>query len=166
MSFDEVYKKHYQELRRFGRQLNLSDDKCEDLAQETFLRFYTELKKEVEFENPRAWLYKVYLNQFKTLYSLQKHNTKSQDSRLNSDELSADLFEEYSKNERKRIVFEVLDKLGERDKDILLLYNNGFSYSEMAEIIEANPNSVGTILVRAIENLKANLKIQYHEMFE
>ena len=45
MSFDEVYRKHYHELRRFGRQLNLSAEKCEDLTQETFLRFYFEIKR-------------------------------------------------------------------------------------------------------------------------
>jgi RNA polymerase sigma-70 factor (ECF subfamily) len=166
MSFDEVYCKHYHELRRFGRQLNLSAEKCEDLTQETFLRFYNELKKEVEFENPRAWLYKVYLNQFNTLYNSQKFETNNSDSELISIAPSVDFQEEYSKDERKRIVFEMLDKLDERGKDILILYNNGLSYSEMAEILEINPKSVGTTLVRAIEKLKEALKIQYHEMFE
>jgi RNA polymerase sigma-70 factor (ECF subfamily) len=166
MSFEEVYRKYYHELRRFGRQLNLSADKCEDLTQETFLRFYNELKKEVEFENPRAWLYKVYLNQFNTVYNSQKFETNKADSELFSIAPSVDFQEEYSKDERKRIVFEMLDKLDERGKSILILYNNGLSYSEMAEILEINPKSVGTILVRAIEKLKVALKIQYHEMFE
>jgi DNA-directed RNA polymerase specialized sigma24 family protein len=39
MSFDEVYRKHYHELRRFGRHLNVSAEKSEDMTQETFLRF-------------------------------------------------------------------------------------------------------------------------------
>ena len=30
MSFDDVYRKYYKELRRFGRQLNISAEKCED----------------------------------------------------------------------------------------------------------------------------------------
>lgn len=166
MSFDEVYRKHYNELRRFGRQLNLSVEICEDLTQETFLKFYFEIKKEVIFENPRAWLYKVYLNQFRTLHNSKKHETQNPESGLVYDEPSADLLEEYNRNERHRIVFEMLDKLTDREKELLLLYNNGLSYAEMAEILELNPNSVGTILVRAIERLKATLKIQYHEMFE
>ena len=64
MAFDEVYRKHYHELRRFGRQLNVSAEKSEDMTQETFLRFYLEIQKDIVFENPRAWLYKVYLNLF------------------------------------------------------------------------------------------------------
>jgi RNA polymerase sigma-70 factor (ECF subfamily) len=166
MFFDEVYRKHYHELRRFGRQLNLSAKKCEDITQETFLKFYFEVKKEVIFENPRAWLYKVYLNQSKTLHNLRKHEIQNPESGLSFNEPSSDFQEEYSRNERHRIVFEMLDKLTDREKDLLLLYNNGLSYAEMADILEINPNSVGTTLVRAIERLKATLKIQYHEMFE
>lgn len=166
MSFDEVYRKYYHELRRFGRQLNLSAEKCEDLTQETFLRFYYELKKEVIFENPRAWLYKVYLNQFKTLHNSQKDKTQNPENGVIFNEPSSDFQEEYLRNERQRIVFEILDRLTDRERELLLLYNNGLSYAEMAEIMEINPNSVGTTLVRAIQRLKETLKIQYHEMFE
>jgi RNA polymerase sigma-70 factor, ECF subfamily len=166
MSFDEVYRKYYHELRRFGRQLNLTAEKCEDLTQETFLRFYYELKKEVIFENPRAWLYKVYLNQFKTLHNSQKDKTQNPENEVIFNEPSSDFQEEYLRNERHRIVFEILDRLTDRERELLLLYNNGLSYAEMAEILEINPNSVGTTLVRAIQRLKETLKIQYHEMFE
>jgi RNA polymerase sigma factor (sigma-70 family) len=77
-----------------------------------------------------------------------------------------DLHEEYAKNEQQRIVLEMLDQLTKKDKEILSLYHNGFTYSEMAEILGINPNSVGKTLVRAIEKLKVTLKTQYHEMFE
>ena len=166
MAFDEVYKEHYNELRRFGRQLNISPDKCEDLNQETFLRFYVELKKEVVFENPRAWLYKVYLNLFKTQYNSRKYEPENPGIQIRIDEPATDLNEEYSKNEKQRIVLEMLDQLKDREKEILLLYHNGFSYAEMAEIMGINPNSVGKTLVRAIDRLKETLKVKYYEMFE
>ena len=79
---------------------------------------------------------------------------------------NGDLHEEYAKNEKQSIVLEMLDKLTKKDREILLLYHNGFSYAEMAEILGINPNSVGKTLVRAIEKLKIILKTQYHEMFE
>lgn len=164
MSFDEVYRKHYHELRRFGRQLNVSAEKCEDLTQETFLRFYLEVKKNIIFENPRAWLYKVFLNLFKTdLYTTKREQI---DSELLVRSDAFDLHEEYSIIEKQRIVLEMLDRLKEKDKEILLLYHQGLSYAEMAEILEINPNSVGKTLVRAIEKLKITLKSEYYEMFE
>jgi RNA polymerase sigma-70 factor, ECF subfamily len=166
MSFDEVYSKHYHELRRFGRQLNVSAEKCEDLTQETFLRFYLEVKKNIIFENPRAWLYRVYLNLFKTDIQRGEHQLNGSEILMKMEMPNGDLHEEYAKNEKHRIVIEMLDRLTEKDKEILLLYHQGFSYAEMAEILEINPNSVGKTLVRAIERLKITLKTQYHEMFE
>jgi len=166
MSFDEVYKKYYNELRRFGCQLNISIEKSEDLVQETFLRFYNELKKDVVFENPRAWLYKVFLNLFKTHLNSGKIELNDAEILVKAEERNFDLQAEYIRNEKQRIVIEMLEQLTKKEKEILLLYHNGFSYAEMAEVLEINPNSVGKTLVRAIERLKETLKIHYHEMFE
>lgn len=166
MSFDEVYKKHYHELRRFGRQLNVSVEICEDLIQETFLKYFLELKKNVVFDNPRAWLYKVFLNLFKTHINSAKHEERDSELMIVSEDSKCDIHEEFTNNEKQQIVFEMLDQLTKKEKEILLLYHNGFSYAEMAEIMGINPNSVGTTLVRAIDRLKETLKIQYHEMFE
>lgn len=166
MSFDEVYKKYYNELRRFGCQLNISVERSEDLVQETFLRFYNELKKDVVFENPRAWLYKVFLNLFKTHLNSGKIEFNDAEIPVKAEERNFDLQTEYFRNEKQRIVIEMLEQLTKKEKEILLLYNNGFSYAEMAEIMGINPSSVGKTLVRAIERLKETLKIQYHEMFE
>lgn len=166
MSFDDVYRKYYSELRRFGRQLNLPEEKCKDLTQETFMKFYVGLNNGETFRNPRAWLYKVFLNQFKTFCNSRKHESAEVESRLASESLSPDITEEYTKKEKQRIVFEMLEKLPEKDRSILLLYNRGLSYADMAEVLEINPNSVGTTLVRAIASLKELLKHHYNEMFE
>ena len=166
MSFDDVYRKYYRELRRFGRQLNLPEEKCKDLTQETFMKFYVGLNNGDTFRNPRAWLYKVFLNQFKTLCNSRKYELPDVESRLVSENLSTDIIEEYAKKEKQRIVFEMLEKLPEKDRSILLMYNHGLSYAEMAEALEINPNSVGTTLVRAINTLKELLKHHYNEMFE
>jgi RNA polymerase sigma-70 factor (ECF subfamily) len=166
MSFDEVYTKHYNELRRFGRHLNVPVDKCEDLTQEVFLRFFLEIKKDIVFDNPRAWLYKVLLNLFRTQIRTDIRELNDPEVWLKTEEPGTDFHEEYATTEKQRIVMEMLEKLSAKEKEILLLYHNGFSYSEMAEILEINPKSVGKTLVRAIQSLKKTLKIQYHEMFE
>lgn len=166
MSFDEVYRKHFHEMRRFGRQMNISAEKSEDLIQEAFLRYYLELKKDVVFENPRAWLYKVYLNLFKTYINSNRYELVDPEQARKINMTTDDLHEEITKNEKNRIVLEMLDRLTKKEKEILLLYHNGFSYAEMAEIMGLNPNSVGKTLVRAIDSLKETIKVQYHEMFE
>jgi RNA polymerase sigma factor (sigma-70 family) len=166
MSFEDDYTRYFNELRRFGRQMSLSPERCEDLIQETFVRYYVELKKEVVFKNPRAWLYKVFLNLFKTEINSPEHKLINRDQGNESTNNIVDLQEEYSRNERQRIVFEILGQLSKKEREILVLYHKGFTYAEMSEIMAINPNSVGRTVVRAIEKLKKSLKTQYNEMFE
>lgn len=166
MSFDKIYYQHYHELRRFGHQFRISPEKIEDLIQETFLRFYLEVKKSVVFDNPRAWLYKVLLNLFKTNLAKEKRELKNSNYLKEEGDTSSDIQDEYIINEKQRIVYKMLRQLCEKEKTILLLYNMDFSYSEIAEIMDINPNSVGKMLVRTIKKLKNELKIHYHEMFE
>ena len=45
-------------------------------------------------------------------------------------------------------------KLGEKDRVMILLYRDNFSYREIAEILEINYNSVGKMLSRVIDKLK------------
>ena len=130
------------------------------------MKFYMELNKGVIFRNPRAWLYKVYLNQLRTHCNSRENESGNIETRMNRGDLSADLSEEFAKEEKRRIVFEMLNEMSDKERAILLLYNQGFSYAEMADVLEINPNSVGTTLVRAINRLKETLKIHYYEMFE
>jgi RNA polymerase sigma-70 factor (ECF subfamily) len=166
MLFDEVYKAYYRELRQFSHQLNHSAVKSEDLVQDTFMKFYVELRKNTSIVNPRAWLYKVLLNSYRSQYTSEKKELQIMEVLNNQNNIKYDLQKDLFHEEKKLIVLKVLDSMPDNIKEILVLYNNGFSYSEIAEIIEINPASVGTTLVRAINKLKEILKLQYHEMFE
>jgi RNA polymerase sigma-70 factor (ECF subfamily) len=166
MSFDEIYKEYYKELRRFSLQLNHSVVKNEDLVQETFIKFYLELRKNDSIRNPRAWLYKVLLNSYRTQFTSEKKELQVMEALDNHNDLPYDLQADLFSGEKRKIVLKVLETLPDNVREILVLYNNGFSYSEMAEIMNINPASVGTTLVRAISKLKEILKLHYHEMFE
>jgi RNA polymerase sigma-70 factor (ECF subfamily) len=166
MSFDEVYKAYYGELRRFSHQLNHSADRSEDLVQETFMKYYLELRKKNSIRNPRAWLYKVLSNSFKTQFAGDKKELQIMETLDDHNDMLHDLQTDYFNGEKQTIVLKVLDTLPDNVREILVLYNNGLSYAEMAEVMDLNPASVGTTLVRAINKLKEILKLHYHEMFE
>jgi RNA polymerase sigma-70 factor, ECF subfamily len=166
MSFDEIYKAYYKELRRFSRQLNHSTEKSEDLVQETFMKLYLELTKKSSINNPKAWLYKVLLNSYRTQFTSEKKEFQAMEALNDYNDVPYDLHRDFFNGEKQEIVFKMLDYLPDNVREILVLYNNGFSYAEMAEIMGLNPASVGTTLVRAINKLKEILKIHYHEMFE
>lgn len=164
MSFNEVYYQYYPELVRYGRYLQVDENDIEDLVQETFLRLHVELGKEVTFENLRAWLYKVLHNLVVTrINSKNLHRSKIAHYRI--PDTGKDTLEELAKKERSELVFKILDQLPKNEKELLLLYHHGLKYKEIAEVLEINPKSVGTMLVRAIDKLKLLLKTEYHELF-
>lgn len=47
------------------------------------------------------------------------------------------------------MVREALGELSERDQTMLLMREEGFKYSEIAEAVDVAPGSVGTLLARA-----------------
>jgi RNA polymerase sigma-70 factor (ECF subfamily) len=138
---------------------------AEDLVQEVFSRFYKETKKEIQFENPRAWLYKVLLNLSVSQNKLRDLHRQYVDNRMNVD-FETRYEPDFFSSERQEIVFSVIESMEEKDRLLLTLYHNGLSYNEIAEIMKINPASVGKTLVRVIEKLKKKLKLDYHEMFE
>ncbi len=166
MDFERIYAKHYRELFGFALLLRKNRTEAEDMVQEVFAKYYVELQKQTAFENPRAWLYKVLYNmsasqsKSKILHQKYIHHTEKNGNTTSQWEM------DFFLSERQRIVFSILENMEERDRNLLTLYHNGLSYSEIAETLQMNPASVGTTLVRSIEKLKNLLKSNYHEMFE
>jgi len=72
MKFEEIYKKHYLELKRFTFQLSVSEDDRADLLQDVFLKLYKEIQKGSNIENVRAWLFKVLINQSNSYHKSTK----------------------------------------------------------------------------------------------
>jgi len=58
---------------------------------------------------------------------------------------------ETERQEKIREVRVALEKLAPRDREVLLLRQEGFSYKEIAQVVNVAPTSVGTLLARALE---------------
>jgi RNA polymerase sigma-70 factor (ECF subfamily) len=164
MSFKETYFKYYPELVRYGQQLRLEESEMEDLVQETFLRYHLELGKKVIIRNKRAWLYKVFHNlALSSKQSKISHHKKMKQYQMETS--ASEHFPDLENQERSDLVFSILEKIPENEKNLLLLYHNGLKYKEIARVLDLNPASVGTMLVRAIKKLKHLLKSEYYELF-
>ncbi len=66
--------------------------------------------------------------------------------------------------ETKTAIYEALDKLKHNEKILAILYSEGFSYKEMAEISGIKMSSIGTTLSRTLKKLKKELTSLGHEL--
>jgi RNA polymerase sigma-70 factor (ECF subfamily) len=155
MTFETVYREHYATIYRFCHRLTGSPEEARDLTQETFMRFYTAVQHSQPIDQPAAWLYRVAGNMCIT--SLRQNRRRAELLDQNRDCLPSETTTEpdFMHREAIRKIRQALDRLSPRDQVLINLYQERRSYTEIAEIIGVQPGSVGTLLSRAIAQLRS-----------
>ena len=152
MSVDwaDVYRATYEDLVRFLHRKVWDPDRAHDLAQETFMKALDQ-----QPDNPRAWLFTVAANlardEARSAIRRRKHLTLIKVEE--SSRAVPDPAEEAEQREREDAVRKALDRLSERDRDVLLLWDAGLSYEEIAAETGLAVGAMGTTLARARRRL-------------
>ena len=154
MSVDwtEVYRGTFPDLVRFLHRKVWDLERAQDLAQETFVRALRH-----EPTEPRAWLFQVASNlardEARTAIRRKRHLTLLTSEAEDRQKAAPDPARELLERERMGHVREALDSLSERDREVLLLWDAGQSYSEIGRQTELAVGAVGTTLARARRRL-------------
>jgi RNA polymerase sigma-70 factor (ECF subfamily) len=131
-----------------------------DLVQEVFINLYQNLEKEAVIEYPRSWLYKVTVNKCIDFTRKQhKHEKIELFSQLKEEDNSLEI------NEKQTIIRLALSKLKKDESVLAILYSEGLSYKEIAEISGIRFSSVGKTLSRALTKLGIELKKLKYELY-
>ncbi len=153
MSVDwgEVYRATFQDLVRFLHRKVWDLERARDLAQEVFVRA---LKHDPD--QPRAWVFKVATNlardEARTVIRRKRHLALLKtDAEAGDGVATPD--EELASQERWAQVRRALDALSHRDREVLLLWDAGLNYREIADVMELSTGAVGTTLARARRRL-------------
>lgn len=154
--FQLLFKEHYPSVVRKILCLVADRSAAEDLAQEAFLRLYRNPPDNLD--SVGAWLHRV-STRLAYDYLRQRSRREERDalemSRQTDDQWSAPSNEHFViRNWERDVVKRVLQKLSERDREALLLKEQGYSYAEIAERLEVNPKIVGSLIMRATARFK------------
>ncbi len=147
--FVELFNGHFQRLFRYLDRLTGDPDLAADIAQETFVRLY---QRGALPDSPAAWLVSVAMNLFRNVYA-----TRERRSHLLKVVPEAAVFSDRAvtpdpsaeSRDLERRVRHALDGIPERERQMLLLRAEGYSYKDIAEALNLNEASVGTLLARA-----------------
>lgn len=155
MSVDwaEVYRGTMPGLVRFLRRKVWDPERARDLAQEAFVRALRE-----EPEQPRAWLFQVAANlardEARTSIRRREHLSVIEGG-LSEAAPGPDPLDEAVSADRRRRLKEALGRIADRDREVLLLWDAGLDYGEIAERTGLSPGAIGTTLARARKRLVA-----------
>jgi RNA polymerase sigma-70 factor (ECF subfamily) len=134
-------------VRRLGDQ-----DWAEEVAQETFLRA---LRQE-SLSSERSWLFAVATNLVRD--EARKDSRRRARLELLREQEKADAVVEpepmtVERAEERALARRALEALGERDREALLMREEGLDYHEIADALGLSFGSIGTTLARARKRL-------------
>jgi RNA polymerase sigma-70 factor (ECF subfamily) len=145
-----LYRTVFPDLVRFLHRKVWDEERARDLAQEAFVRALRE-----EPEKPRPFLFAVAANlardEARTVIRRKRHLALIQGGM--EEAAPADIESEMIRTERGERVKVALESLSERDREVLLLWDAGMSYTEIAAETGLAPGAVGTTLARARKRL-------------
>ncbi|MGK7312441.1 MAG: sigma-70 family RNA polymerase sigma factor [Candidatus Longimicrobiales bacterium M2_2A_002] len=145
MDYDRVFDRLYPALFRYLHRLTGDADAAEDAAQEAFVRLTEQSLPEDE---AKPWLFTVATNLIRDrARKASRHRRLEAHVPTPGAPPRPDVSTE--RKERIAMVREALGELSERDQTMLLMREEGFKYSEIAEAVDVAPGSVGTLLARA-----------------
>lgn len=149
---ERLYQTMYSSVVRFLFRKVWDQDRAEDLAQEVFIRAMAHRP-----EKPRAWIFAVAANlardEARAAVRRKRHLTllTNDPVTLSQPDVSAD--ESVERDEQMAQVQGALDSLSPRDREVLVLWDAGLSYQEIAQQTGLAVGAVGTTLARARRRL-------------
>lgn len=166
--FEAEFMPQIDALYTFAFHLTLNEEDANDLVQETYLKAFRFIDKYHEGTNAKAWLFKILKNAFINQYRRKsKQPTRvdyeeiinyhdEEDSQYSSYmDLREDMFQHMMGDE----VTEAINSLPVDFRVVILLCDiEGFTYEEIAKIIDIPIGTVRSRLHRARNMLKEKLK--------
>src|SRR5438270_9961311 len=149
---DKLFREFNQPLVRYLTRRLGDRDWAEEVAQETFLR----AARQGEIVSERSWLFAVATNLVRD--EAKKDARRRRHLELLAQEAKADSVVEppvtdIERAQERALARRAIDALGERDREALLMREEGLDYNEIAEALDLSLASVGTTLSRARKRL-------------
>jgi RNA polymerase sigma-70 factor, ECF subfamily len=147
--FVEVFRAQFPSVFRYLNRLTGDADLASDIAQDAFVRLY---RRGEMPDHPDRWLLTVAVNLFRNDHAKMRRRrmllTVNRAEGAMSDATATP--EQASRAEHHRLrARQALERIPEREREMLLLRAEGFSYREIADALNLNAASVGTLLARA-----------------
>lgn len=150
--YDALFRDVYPSLFRYLHRLTGDNDSAEDIAQESFVRL---LGRSLPENEARLWLFTVATNLFRDGARTSRRRERLLTATPWKPSALPAPDESLERDRKVASVRRALELLPERDRQMLLMREEGFRYDEIARVAAVAPGSVGTLLARATRRFLA-----------
>ena len=153
-----VYRTTYEDLVRFLYRKVWDADRAHDLAQETFLRCLRDRAANTTgVANARAFVFTIANNlardEARSVIRRKKHLALLKNERESAAPPASSTEDAIDRARRQAVVENALGQLNDRDREILLLWDAGLTYQDIAAQTGLSIGAIGTTLARARRRL-------------
>jgi RNA polymerase sigma-70 factor (ECF subfamily) len=155
-----LFDQHHESLHRYLARLTGDPDLAADAAQEAFVRL---LEQEPPPEEPRPWLFRVAVNVVRdTARATKRHRMLQMDGRAQGVHGDRPRSPEgvVSRETARQLMGAALGALSEKERQALLMREEGFKHREIAEMLGTTTGSIGTLLRRALGKAAERLRLE------
>ncbi|MCL4794416.1 MAG: RNA polymerase sigma factor [Bryobacteraceae bacterium] len=153
----KLYDLHAAGLLRFARACTHEPGAAEEAVQQVFLDLLAEWRRGVQVARTGEWLYRGIRHYFVVTgqHAEEQEQAESAWQRERADAPAPDLEAPVRQREVRRKLLRISSP---REYEILLLRTEGFSYGEIACILEIHPGTVASTLSRALRKVKQEFR--------
>ncbi|MFK7953411.1 MAG: sigma-70 family RNA polymerase sigma factor [Ekhidna sp.] len=172
--FDGEFMPHIDSMYNFAYRLTFDEDEAKDLVQDTYMKAFRFINSFQEGTNAKAWLYRILKNSFINDYRKKSKQPAKVDYQeveqfYNSEDTpssaTVDLRFEATKDMIGDEISNALNSLAIDFRTVIILCDlEGFSYEEMAKILDIPIGTVRSRLHRARNLLREKLDTYAHSM--
>ena len=172
--FDGEFLPHIDAMYNFAYRLTYDEDDAKDLVQETYLKAFRFINSFEEGTNAKAWLFRILKNSFINDYRKKSKEPNKVDyndveSYYNSEDANAEITPDLRVEALQDMIGDeisnALNSLAVDFRTVIILCDlEGFTYEEMAKILDIPIGTVRSRLHRARNLLKEKLKSYAQQM--
>ncbi|MEQ9299977.1 MAG: sigma-70 family RNA polymerase sigma factor [Cyclobacteriaceae bacterium] len=172
--FDQEFMPHINSMYNFAYRLTFDEDDSKDLVQDTYLKAYRFIDSFERGTNAKAWLFRILKNSFindfrKKSKQPAKVDYQEVESYYNSDDVDVPITTDLRVDSLKDMIGDeitiALNSLAVDFRTVIILCDlEGFTYEEMAKILDIPIGTVRSRLHRARNLLKEKLQTYAQSM--
>jgi RNA polymerase sigma-70 factor (ECF subfamily) len=145
--FEKTYRSYYPKLFRIATKMLQDSEGAKDVVQDVFTAYYFAMNNEKVIRDTKNWLVRSTINKGID-YKRKTARTVMMEKPLETNE---------SPQDEAPDILNAIAHLNEKEQTLVVLYSEGYSYKEIAEMTGRNLSSIGKTLSRIMDKIKKHV---------
>ena len=146
--FEKTYRDHYPKLFRIAAKMLQDPEGAKDVVQDVFTAYYFAMSNEKAIRDTKNWLVRSTINKGIDYKRKTARTVTMEKPMCETDEQTLDEASD---------ILNAIAHLNEKEQTLVVLYSEGYSYKEIAEMTGRNLPSIGKTMSRIMDKLKKHL---------